>query len=204
MYTDQIPQQIENLQNHREKTLARLKLRAHFIPNLLRALRLRFDERRIPVDLEIAASSGLRNGLKVIEEGGFQGKTSPRDELFNLMLTAARRRVLNQLRDAQAQKRPPIQRLADLPEGTAGDGGASVLEHRAGRELPPELWAEAVEECERLFGLLPDDRCRRVVELKADGFKNEEIAKELRCSVSTVEIKLALTRGLWKREAARE
>lgn len=204
MSTDDISQQIENLQNGVETTLARHKIGEYFFDHLRRYLGCRFDNQSAELDVEVAANSGVRNGLKVVEEGGLQRRGSARKELFNLMYWAAVRRARNQLRKARAQKRLPACRLADLPEGTSGDDVGEVLEQQPGRELPPGVRAGGEEECQRLLRLLPDDLCRQVVGLKVSGYTNKEIAKELGCSVSTVERKLALARVVVRREVARE
>jgi DNA-directed RNA polymerase specialized sigma24 family protein len=79
----------------------------------------------------------------------------------------------------------------------AADG---VLDQVPGREPSPEMAALVVEQCQRLFGALPDESLRLVALLRLDGYSGEEIAKILDCGLSTVERRLRTIRKVWAEE----
>jgi hypothetical protein len=58
------------------------------------------------------------------------------------------------------------------------------------------------DEYVRLMDLLPDEKLRRIAELKLQGCGNAEISKQLACGVRTVERKLAVIRSKWLREGS--
>jgi DNA-directed RNA polymerase specialized sigma24 family protein len=60
-----------------------------------------------------------------------------------------------------------------------------------------------VDECQRLMDELRDDSLRRVALLRMEGYTNEEIARELRCSRRTVARKVELIRRTWLGEGER-
>jgi DNA-directed RNA polymerase specialized sigma24 family protein len=80
------------------------------------------------------------------------------------------------------------------------DLGTDDLARALSSESSPELAAQAVEECERLLGLLDDDTLRKVALRKFEGHTNAEIARELGYVEATVERKLQRIRGIWTRE----
>jgi RNA polymerase sigma factor (sigma-70 family) len=67
----------------------------------------------------------------------------------------------------------------------------------ASRDLPPDELAESGEEFQRLLSCLPED-LRKLALLKLQGFKNEEIAKQLGCVRRTVERMLRTIRTIWE------
>jgi DNA-directed RNA polymerase specialized sigma24 family protein len=61
-----------------------------------------------------------------------------------------------------------------------------------------------VDECRRLLDKLRDDSLRRVALLRMEGYTNDEIARELRCSLRTVARKVELIRRTWLGELGRK
>ena len=56
------------------------------------------------------------------------------------------------------------------------------------------------DECRRLLEELDDQQLRELAVAKMEGYKNEEIARRLDCSLRTVERRLRLIRKQWKQE----
>jgi DNA-directed RNA polymerase specialized sigma24 family protein len=63
-----------------------------------------------------------------------------------------------------------------------------------GREPPPEFTAAVAD----LLEALPTDELRRLAVAKLEGRTNEEIARGLGRSVSTIERKLQVIRAVWR------
>ena len=76
-------------------------------------------------------------------------------------------------------------------EGALGEGG---FEPFAGREPPPEFTAAVAD----LLECLPTDELRRLAVARMEGRTNEEIARDLGRSLSTIERKLQVIRVLWR------
>ena len=76
--------------------------------------------------------------------------------------------------------------------------GADGFEPFAGREPPPEFGAAVAD----LLECLPTDELRRLAVARMEGRTNEEIARDLGRSLSTVERKLRRIRLLWESEDA--
>jgi DNA-directed RNA polymerase specialized sigma24 family protein len=76
-------------------------------------------------------------------------------------------------------------------EAILGEGG---FEPFAGREPPPEFKAAVAD----LLECLPTDELRRLAVARLEGRTNEEIARDLGRSLSTVERKLQVIRVLWR------
>jgi DNA-directed RNA polymerase specialized sigma24 family protein len=76
-------------------------------------------------------------------------------------------------------------------ESVLGEGG---FEPFAGREPPPEFTAAVAD----LLECLPTDELRRLAVARMEGRTNEEIARDLGRSLSTVERKLQVIRVLWR------
>jgi DNA-directed RNA polymerase specialized sigma24 family protein len=58
------------------------------------------------------------------------------------------------------------------------------------------------EECARLLNALPDASLRQVAILKMEGYRNEEIAGRLGCSLQTVARRLKVIRRAWQEEGS--
>ena len=69
-----------------------------------------------------------------------------------------------------------------------------------GNEPTPEFAATVAEEYGRLMECLDDDTQRTIAQLKLEGYTNKQVARQLRCSLSTVARKLWLIRSTWSQE----
>jgi DNA-directed RNA polymerase specialized sigma24 family protein len=76
-------------------------------------------------------------------------------------------------------------------ESVLGEEGFAPF---AGREPPPEFGAAVAD----LLECLPSDELRRIALARMEGFTNEEVARLLGRSLSTIERKLQVIRVLWR------
>jgi DNA-directed RNA polymerase specialized sigma24 family protein len=151
---------------------------------LLGAMRQAADEE----DVALSAFDSFCRGLK---RGRFPD-LQDRDNLWKLLVVLTARKACHLLRDEQRLKR-----------GSGQTGGADVeLERVASQEPAPEFAAELAENCQRLLDLLGDAELRTIALSKMEGYTTEEIAGQLTCAPRTIERKLRLIRGLWKKECA--
>ncbi len=106
-----------------------------------------------------------------------------------MLVTIVARKAQTQLRWQYAQRRSPRaeDHHVDLPEVVAN-------------EPTPEFALEVAEEIDRLAGKLEDETYRQLVQLKIEGFINEEIAEKMGVSTFTVYRKLRIMRRVWESE----
>jgi DNA-directed RNA polymerase specialized sigma24 family protein len=78
------------------------------------------------------------------------------------------------------------------------------LDELIARDPSPQMVSILNEEWQRLFALLPDDACRKIVQWKMEEHTDEEIADRLGITDRTVRRKMQLVRALWGDELARE
>lgn len=110
-----------------------------------------------------------------------------RRDLWQLLAAMTARKATDHHRAATAQKRGP--------------GGPAPL--RAGTAVAPDdpaLEALLADEIRALFELLDRESLRAVAELKLNGLSNEEVARELGCTVRTVTRRVGLIRDIWRGE----
>lgn len=172
---DQAAQKLWETYFHRLMGLARKKLRG-------RKLR--------QADEEDAVLSALDSFCRAAEQGKFPQLTD-RNDLWRLLVVLTARKVADLVAVEDRQKRGG----AKLQGESGIHGGIhAVIDH----EPTPEFAAQVAEECERLLGLLDDDQLREVALWKMEGWTNEEIAQQLKCSLASVERKLRYIRRCWK------
>lgn len=118
-----------------------------------------------------------------------------RHDLWRLLVIIAARKAVNLVQHDRRQRRGGGRVVGEsaLP-GAGTDRDPVRLEQIVGREPTPDFAALVAEEYERLLTKLDDKTLRKVAIWKLEGFRNEEIAQQLDCSVRTVERKLALIR----------
>src|SRR5205814_524390 len=108
--------------------------------------------------------------------------------------TLTRRRAVDRRRREKAAKRG----------GDRGREDDADLDAQPGHEPPPDLAAQIAEETARLLGLLDDPELQSLALAKLEGQTNEEIAAHLGSVPRTVERRLRVIRGLWRREMTDE
>ena len=73
------------------------------------------------------------------------------------------------------------------------------LDRIIGSEPSPEFAAMVAEEYVRRLDELGDETLRRIAELKLACYSNEEIRKQLGCSLRTITLRLELIRKIWQK-----
>jgi len=170
---------------HRLVGLARKKLR--------RAPRGMADEE----DVALSAFNSFFHG---VEQGRFP-QLADRDDLWRLLLVITERKAVDLVNHERREKRGggKVRHEGSL---AADSSVTTPFDHVASPEPTPELAAQFADECRRLLDALEDGKLRAVALAKMEGCTNEEIAKRQRCSIPTVERKLARIRKIWGRETA--
>jgi DNA-directed RNA polymerase specialized sigma24 family protein len=154
---------------------------------------------RRAADEEDVALSAFDTFVRRAEQGRFPS-LEDRNDLWQVLVAITTRKAIN-LVVHEGRECRDWRRLQAREEGSS-DSGGSLLRSLIGREPDPGFAAQVAEEFEQLLAGLPDDEVRQVVLLKMQGHTNEEIARELECSVAKVERKLQFVRHAWNASAA--
>lgn len=170
---------------------AATELWARFQPRLIQFARSRLDRSAKTVaDEEDVVVMAFKSFLHRTSAGDYP-ELSNRDEFWRLLVTITARKASNQIRDQNCQKRRPSE-----TEGIAQISPASLVS-----SLPtPQFTASMNDQLNHLLDVLRDDELRQIVMLRLDGYTSQEIADELKRSLSTVERRLHLIREKWKHE----
>ena len=145
------------------------------------------DSPRRRADEEDVALSAFNSFCDGVAAGGFPELAS-RDNLWAVLYTITRRKVIAQKAHEQARKRDAC-RVVD-----------ANIEAFVDPEPGPELVALLADELKCRLNVLRDDTLRQIAVLLLEGSSNEEVAARLGCSVRTVERKRDLIRRAWERE----
>ena len=137
-----------------------------------------------------------------VAEGRFP-ELSHRDNLWRLLVVMTARKAIDQIHHQKRQKRGGgmVRGESVMWKPGAGDSLSPGFAGIIGNDPTPEFAALLEEETDRLLDLLDDASLREVALLKMQGYTNEEIAKELDCSVRTIERKLNTIRDRWSADA---
>jgi DNA-directed RNA polymerase specialized sigma24 family protein len=144
-------------------------------------------------DEEDVALSAFDSFFRGVERGQFP-QLHDRDDLWQLLVLITVRKAIDLVHHEARPTRGSgrVRVLSDLAERDA--------EGILGAEPTPELAAQFVDECQRLWRRLGNDSLRAVAFWKVEGYTNAEIAAKLGCVPQTVERKLRDIRELWTRE----
>jgi DNA-directed RNA polymerase specialized sigma24 family protein len=145
-------------------------------------------------DEEDVALSAFDSFYRGVEQGRFP-RLDDRDNLWSLLVVITARKAGKMKRDAGRQKRGGPRQQEAAPKNDDLE-----LDELIGREPSPDFAAQVAEDCQRLLDGLKDDVTREIAVCKMEGYTNEEIAKKLDCAPRTVERKLSVIRGRWKKE----
>lgn len=180
--------------------LAAQKIWEGYFDQLLRLARrkLRGSARRV-ADEEDVVLSAFSSFCQRAKAGSFP-RLDDRHDLWKVLVTLIARKAVSQVRHERAKKRgmgevrgeSVFPRHADQEENV---GINQVL----GTEPTPEFAALVSEECGQLLDQLNDESLRQIALLKLEGFRNEQIAEQIGCTLRTVERKLARIRDKWGR-----
>ncbi|MBN8604029.1 MAG: RNA polymerase subunit sigma-70 [Planctomycetes bacterium] len=176
---------------------AAARLWAHFCQRLMSYARTRMSPstRRI-YDEEDAAVSAFRSLCRGIEAKRFPD-VADRTNLWSLLVVITSRKISNRFRYEHQQRRDSRQLLSDTILRTSDGSEIDVLHSVPGKEPTPEFAAEVADMSEFLMKLLPDPELKKLVQLKLEGYTNEEAAERMRITRRTVQRKLELIRRIW-------
>jgi DNA-directed RNA polymerase specialized sigma24 family protein len=146
-------------------------------------------------DIVLSAFDSFCRGA---ENGRFP-QLNDRDDLWRLLLVITERKV-NHLVKHETRTRRGGGRVLSLD---ALRGRDPEPDQTADSEPTPEVAAEVADEFRHLLAVLGDETLRTVAVAKMEGFKNREIAEQVKLSVPTIERKLKRIRLIWKKEINR-
>ncbi len=155
-------------------SFAARQLWERYFEKLVRLARRRLKEssRRV-ADEEDIALSALDSFCRAAQLGRFPN-LADRDSLWRLLIRMTTRKVVDQVRYNERQKRKV--------KGESAITDALGLEMVASDTPTPEVAAMMADECRRLLELLGDKDLQALAVAKMEGFNNAEIARELKCS----------------------
>jgi DNA-directed RNA polymerase specialized sigma24 family protein len=123
-----------------------------------------------------------------------------RDDLWRLLVVITERKAIDHWNRERRRKRGGG-KVVNLAANDGADDEGEALWRVSHGQPTPEFAALFAEECRRLLAGLRDDSLRMVAVLRMEGYTNEEIARQLRCSLRTVARKIELIRSAWLCEA---
>ena len=147
------------------------------------------------VDEEDLLVSVFDRFFRAARENRF-AKLDDREDLWQILLMLTERKVIEVYRKSGAKKRGggKVHRLADIVES------GHELHELADSELDPEFLAAFNDNLANALIQLGDGAARDVALLKLEGYENQEIADQLKVSLSSVERKLRIIRKLWQED----
>lgn len=154
-------------------------------------------------DEDDIAQSVFYNVCRGAAAGRFAGLKN-RDELWWLLLSITKGKVVDHIRRETALKRGGGEVLSESALASNGARGAPYsLDLLVAEDPTPEFLVELQEQAGRLMGLLRDDRLREIALARIEGLTVAEIAEQLEVSCRSVERKLQLIRKTWAADLAR-
>jgi DNA-directed RNA polymerase specialized sigma24 family protein len=169
----------------------------YFVRLVPLARRLLHDTPRGMADEEDLALAALHSFCRGACAGRFP-ELGDRESLWRLLVVITWHKARHQKEREYSAKRGGgrVRCETDL----AGRRGAG-LDQVVSAEPTPELAALMADECRRLLACLEEDGLRAVALRKLEGYTNAEVARQLDCSLASVERKLRRIRGIWEEEA---
>jgi DNA-directed RNA polymerase specialized sigma24 family protein len=145
---------------------------------------------RRAADEEDVALSAFGSFCRAAARGDFR-RLEDRTDLWQVLLSLTIRKAIDLRRHDLARCRSP------------GDQAVLPIEHEVvenlvSREPDPHFAAQVAEDFDALLGRLKDDQMRGIAVRKLEGFTDAEVARELGCSLRTVERRLDLIRRTWE------
>jgi DNA-directed RNA polymerase specialized sigma24 family protein len=160
---------------------------------------------RRAADEEDVALSAFDSFCRAAEQGRFP-RLADRDELWQLLMLITARKA-SDLREYEGRDKRDWRKIsASAERGRDEESGwqISALSGLLSREPDPAFAAEVAEQSRALLEGLADENLRQIVLRKLEGYTNEEIASQLKCSLATVERRLRLIRKRWEKELPTE
>ncbi|MEW4528360.1 MAG: sigma-70 family RNA polymerase sigma factor [Maioricimonas sp. JB045] len=167
-----------------------------YFDRLVRAIRgrLRGQNRAVSDDEDIVLSV-FDSFYDAAAKGRFPD-LSDRDDLWQLLLRMASRKVIDKRRHDRRQRRGGRIQVQSLDQANDGDSMIEVI----GDEPSPEMVLMMQEAVERLFSHLGVGQLREIAGARLEGYSNAEIAERLGCSERTIERRLHLIREKCQQE----
>ena len=147
---------------------------------------------KIASDEEDITLSVLKSVCLSLRDGRI-GQIDDDQGLWHLLVVICKRKIANQYAYQRRAKR-------DVSRAQPFDGNADSMRKLECDSVRPEILLEFKERCEELFDRLEKDSLKKIALAKLQNYTNEEIAAEMGCSLSTVERKLRVIRGIWSHE----
>ena len=149
--------------------------------------KLRAGVRRA-ADEEDVALSAFASFCKAATEHRFP-RLANRDDLWQVLVVLTARKALDQRKHDMRKKR------AESATKALDD---AALDSIVGTDPDPAFAALVADEFRVLLAKLDDEQLRHIALRKLEGWTNDDIAAELKCTVRTVGRRLALIRDLWE------
>jgi RNA polymerase sigma factor (sigma-70 family) len=121
-------------------------------------------------------------------DGDFDNVTN-RTDLFPLLIRLTHDKVIDEIRRLGAQKRGGGRTRGNSIFVQNGEQLAGDFDRVRGVFESPSTRQIVIDQLQSLLQRLPDETMRAVFLLRAEGYTNDEIARELKISVATVERK---------------
>lgn len=167
-----------------------------YFARLVRLADKMLGERRRLLDGEDIAVS-VFHALSQAAGRGELDSVQDREELWKLLVTMTRRKLIDELRREDRAKRGGGEVRGESvflsPDGAASPGINAV----ADADPTPQFLCLMDEEFRRLLDVLGDNILREVAQARLEGFTTTEIAERTAMSPRSVERKLGLIRERW-------
>jgi len=139
-------------------------------------------------DEEDVALSAFHSFCQAAGEKRFP-RLANRDDLWQVLVVLTARKALDQRKYDTRSKR------ADSATKPLDD---AAIDGIVGADPDPAFAAMVADEFRTLLDKLDDEQLRHIAIRKLEGYSNEDLAEELKCTVRTVGRRLALIRGVWE------
>jgi DNA-directed RNA polymerase specialized sigma24 family protein len=161
--------------------------------------RLNGQPRRVADEEDVTVSV-----FKSLWHGAVRGQfpqLTNRDDLWRLLLTITKQKVVDEIRRNKALKRGGGEVRGNSIFAIVGESnGSAGFDRVVGDGPDPEFVAVLDEQLSKLMGRLRDDSLRSVAVWRMEGESNAEIAAKLGLGERSVERKLQLIRERWAQE----
>ena len=141
-------------------------------------------------------SEHVQELLRTQRRGDFD--LASRDELWNLLVRITLRKAKNTANRHLQGKRDVRREHAESATGRSGEEATCTILDQIDTDGPTPAEAALLNEAlEQRFQKLNDPGLRQIALWKLEGYTNPEIARELECTLRTVERKLERIRAYW-------
>lgn len=168
----------------------------HYFDRLVNQVRRRLmGQNRAISDEEDIVLSVFDSFYIAAEKGRFPD-LADRDDLWQLLLRMAGRKVIDKRRHDRRQRRGGSVVLHSLNQASDDESVLEVI----GNEPSPEMVLMMQESVEQLFSHLGVGQLRELAGAKLEGYSNAELAARFGCSERTIERRLHLIREKCQQE----